>query len=191
MGSCFPGSMAREGGGMKTVLLLFLLALLPLDVLAEIGSADQREISGKDLASMTSQIGKTMFAYYQMSYHDQLSAVATLRYCGAENMAGQVADTIPDFSFFYLQKNPLQLLYDIVNKEALIQGYTVTSEKEFDLIANQSLVKGQSYFLGYLRGYQIAMESFFDKKVMEPFCQAAVDEADKFIQKESLVSQNR
>lgn len=140
-------------------------------------------------ADLSSKIGSTMFAFYQVNYHEQLVVIPTLRYCGAEDLAEKIIAGLPGLPAFYLQNRHQQLVYDMINKEAVMDGYELNSEEEFENISNMSLVQGQSYFMGYLKGYQVALESFLDKEVMQPFCQAALDEGGRYIKKEPLVSQ--
>lgn len=144
-----------------------------------------------EATNLSSKIGSTMFAYYQFNYHDQLVVITTLRYCGAEDIARKVIDSVPDLPSFYLKQSSQQLLYDIIYKEAMISGYNLNSAEDFEKVSKQSLITGQSYFSGYLKGYQIAMQNYFDNKVIEPFCQAAISKADKYIQKVSSASHGK
>ena len=166
------------------ILTLFISAVLTCN--AGAGSAVYTSLPtgpDSDTKELSAKIGSTMFAYYQLYYQDQIAVITTLRYCGAETVAKKVIESVPDLPSFYLRRSSQQLLYDIVYKEAMINGYDLTSEEDFELISKQSLLTGQSYFSGYLSGYQIAMQKFFDNKVVEPFCQSALLEADKYIRK--------
>lgn len=176
---------------MKTAIITLLVsAFLSCNVLAGPTYTSLPTGPGFESTGLSAKIGSTMFAYYQLYYQDQLAVITTLRYCGAENIAKKVIDSVPDLPSFYLRRSSEQLLYDIVYKEAMINGYDLKSEEDFKLISKQSLLTGQSYFSGYLKGYQIAMQKFLDNKVVEPFCQAAFLKADKYIQNTSSLPQN-
>ena len=175
----------------KTILTLLFSFALSFNASAEPADSVEHTNLDIEIADLSSQIGSTMSAYYQSSYHDQVVVISTLKYCGVEDKARKVVDSFPDLPSFYLQKNPHQLLYDMVYKEALIGGYDLHNDEEFELVLNQSLIKGQSFFWGYLKGYQTALGTFFDKKVMKSFCDAAIVEADKYIVIENSVSQVR
>ncbi|MDW7771386.1 MAG: hypothetical protein SCH71_00695 [Desulfobulbaceae bacterium] len=163
----------------KTLTLFFAAAALLFYAPATAGPA--APVHDIDVASLSAKIGSTMFSFYQMNYHDQVAVITTLKYCGDENLAGKVTSGFPDLPSFYLEKNPQQLLHDMVYKETMVSGIELNSEEIFEEVITQSLINGQSYFMGYLKGYQTSMETFFDKKVMEPFCKVAFAEAEKYL----------
>ena len=161
------------------VTLLFLISFAK-NALAGPLSSSLGETE-KDVAELSSKIGSAMFSYYQFKYHDQVVAITTLQYCGNDNMAQKVAASLPDLQSFYLEMNPRNLLDEIIYKEAMVNGYDLTDEKVFEQVSTQSMATGQSFYSGYLKGYQVAMKTFFDKEVTEPFCNAAAVEAEKYI----------
>jgi hypothetical protein len=172
---------------MKHVLLTFFLVAVMANMAAASDSASR---PGSPAPDLPAKIGSAMFAFYQVNYHEQLVVITTLQYCEAGELAARMIGGLPDLPSFFRQSNHQQLLHDIVNKEALVNGYEVKNTLEFDSIAAQAMLQGQSYFLGYLKGYRVAMDSFFDRQVMEPLCRAAVDEAGKYIQENTLASRD-
>lgn len=173
----------------KAVIMLLFSIGFSLKVWADPGSLVMQTGLDIDTADLSSRIGSTMFAFYQVNYHDQLVEITTLRYCGVEDLAKKIIAGLPDLPSFYLQSQHQQLFYDIINKEALMNGYQLKGEEEFEKVSNLSLIQGQAYFLGYLKGYQVALESFFDKEAMQPFCKAAIEESSTYITDAQLVSQ--
>jgi len=168
--------------GMRKNLLTIALALaLSVNALAAPAGPGSATSLNSDRALLSSKIGSTMFAYYEVNYHDQLAAIVNLSYCGAEDVANKVIRSVPDLPSFYLQPSSRQLLTDLIDKEAIKNGYALNNEEDFQLISHQSLIKGQAYFAGYLNGYQTALQKFPRSTAKDPFCQAALVEAKQFL----------
>ena len=68
-------------------------------------------------------------------------------------MAGKVIDSVPDLPSFYRQQSSELLLKDLVQKEAIKNGYILDSAEDFEWVAQQSLRKGQSLFFNYMIGW--------------------------------------
>ena len=164
----------------NTITIVFSLVLF-FTVLAGQASAGVPSSINSYTSQLSSKIGSTLFEFYKFNYHDQLTVIKNLKYCGADDMAEKVISSVPDLPSFSLQPSSHMLFVDLINKEAIRNGYTLNNEEIFKLISQQSLVKGQAYFADYLKGHQSAMQRSPDNTATEPFCQAALDEADKFI----------
>ena len=167
----------------KIILTIVIFAALIRNAAAEPSTATIPASIGPDQSYLTARIGSTMFAYYKFNYHDQLVLIANLRYCGEKDMAGKVIDSVPDLPSFYRQQSSELLLKDLVQKEAIKNGYILDSSEDFEWVAQESLRKGQSLFFNYMKDYQATMHKFLDDRVMEPFCQAAYSEAEKYTRK--------
>lgn len=170
---------------MKIVFITFLLSLsLSFNVLADPSSPEVPVNMNTDTARLSFEIASTLFAVYQFNFHNQIMFINTLRYCGLDSRAGKVADSFPDLPSYYLNKNSQLLFHDIVYKEALKSGLDLENDDDLRSLEKQSLISGQIYFSGYLKGYQLAMEKLIDKKLMAPLCEAAIDKVDKYFKEE-------
>lgn len=168
----------------KTISALLISLFLSFSTPAEAAGAGMPNTSDTTVANLASRVGGTMFAFYQLNFHEQVVSIPTLKYCGYENTAENVINSFPDLALFYEKYTPAQAIYDMVNKEAMLNGVELNNHELFDLISRQSIICAQSYYQGYIKGYQMALETMFDKKVMEPYCEAAIADADQFVRKE-------
>ena len=164
----------------KIFTILFSLAL-SFSALAESARSDVPSLIDSYTAHLSSKIGSSMFEYYKFNYHDQLTVAANLKYCGADEVADKVISSVPDLSSFYRQQSSHLLLIDLVYKEALKNGYTLDKEEDIRLISRESLAKGQAYFTDYLKEYSSVIQRIPNNQENEPFCQAALSEADRII----------
>jgi len=167
----------------KTISALLISLYLSFSTPAEAAGTGMPNPLDSIIANLTAQIGSTMFAFYQFNYHEQVVFIPTLKYCGYEDEADSLINSFPDLALFYQEYTPEQAIYDMVNKEAMRSGVELKNNEVFDAVSKQSVICAQAYFQGYIKGYQMALETMFDKKVMKPFCEAAIADAGQYIQK--------
>jgi hypothetical protein len=177
---------------MGKVLITFLISFaISFDAMAQPSKLEKKTIYNNDTEQLSLNIGNTLFALYHANFQKQIALITMLKYCRVNARAEEVIESFPSLPTYFLKRNPEQLLRDIIYKEALKMGVDLKSENAWDLLAKQSLIAGQSFFSGYLKGYQVAMETLVDKTLMEEFCAETVDKAVKNIKKESPAQKNR